>query len=177
MSVQKNLLRETLKFLLPVKYKERLAIAFDLAQREIGEWLRGLFILSLSVGLMAFIGLTILDARYALLLSAVAGLTEIIPWIGPWLGGAIAVMVTFVYSPIKALLVAALFAVIQLIENHFLVPQVMKKSVGLNPLLVIIILLIGGKLAGPVGVFLAVPIVVIARIFVREYLICQKLKS
>jgi predicted PurR-regulated permease PerM len=175
MTVQKNTLRETLKSILPIRYKERLAIAFDLAQKEVGAWVRGIIILCLSVGLMAYLGLSILGVRYALVLAVVAGVTEIIPWIGPWLGGAIAVIITLVYSPLKAIFVAILFLAVQLLENNLLVPQVMKKVVGLNPLLVIIIVLIGGKIAGPLGVFLAVPVIVIISIFVKEYLLCRKI--
>jgi len=176
LTIQKNVLRETLRSILPGKYKDGLAVAFDLAQKKVGDWVRGIFLLSLSVGLMAFIGLSILDVRYSLLLALVAGMTEVIPWIGPWLGGIIAVIITLTYSPIKALLVAILFLTVQQIENYLLVPQVMKKTVGLNPLLVIIIVLIGGKLAGPIGVFLAVPTVVIVGIFIREYLLCRKIR-
>lgn len=168
-TVQKSVLRQTLSSITPEKYRPYVARSVDRIQHDLGAWGRGLLILCLSVGIMDFIGLMILKVNYPLVLALIAGLTEAIPWVGPWLGGIPAVLIALTQSPIKALFVAILFLAVQQIENSFLTPHVMQKAVGLNPLLVIIIVLIGGKLIGPVGVILAVPTVTILIIIGREY--------
>jgi predicted PurR-regulated permease PerM len=141
-----------------------------LIQKDIGAWGRGLLVLCLVVGLMDYIGLKILGVNFALALAVLAGVLEVVPWLGPWLAGIPAVVVALTQSPIKALMVAILYIAVQQIENNLIVPQVMRRAIGLNPLLVILILLIGAKLAGPAGIILAVPIVTIIVILIKEYL-------
>lgn len=174
LTVQKEILKQTAKTLVPEKYQENLIRLVDIAQRDIGAWARGLLILGLVVGLMDYIGLSILGVNFALVLAFLAGIFEAVPWLGPWLAGIPAVLIALTQSPVKALMVIILYFVVQQIENNLIVPYVMKRTVGLNPLLVIIVLLIGAKLAGPVGIILAVPVVTILIIFVREYLRIKK---
>ena len=109
------------------------------------------------IGLIIFIGLSLLQVKYALILALLAGLFEIIPWLGPWMAGTTAVVLSFFQSPFLALLVVILYIVVQQLENNLIVPQVMKKAVGLNPVVVILALLIGGSIAGVLGAVLAVP--------------------
>jgi predicted PurR-regulated permease PerM len=115
-----------------------------------------------------------LGVKFALTLALVAALTEAIPYIGPWLGAIPAVIIAFLQSPTLALLVIILYVVIQQVENVLLTPNIMHRAVGLDPLVIIVILLIGGKLAGPLGMILAVPLATICSILVREY---QKYKK
>lgn len=170
LTVQKEALRQTIKSLTPEKYRENVVRLADLIQKDIGAWARGLLILCLLVGLMNYIGLTILGVNFALVLAVLAGILEVVPWLGPWLAGIPAVFVALTQSPVKALMVVILYVAVQQIENNLIVPQVMKRAIGLNPLLVILVILIGAKLAGPVGIILAVPLVTIVIILGKEYL-------
>lgn len=169
-TIQKDSLGPGLKFLIPSKYRNDFSRLIDLIQKDIGAWSRSLLILCLIVGTLDYIGLTILGVKLALALAVIAGLFELIPFAGPWLAGILAILVTFTQSPLQALMVAILFLVVQQIEANFITPNIMKKAIGLNPLLTILMLLIGAKLAGPLGIVLSVPIATICIILVKEYL-------
>ena len=96
--------------------------------------------------------------------------TEIIPFVGPIIGSIPAIFIAFSDSPFKALLVAILYVVIQQLENHVLVPRIMQKVTGLNPVVVIVAILIGAKLGGVIGALLAVPVAVMINIFINEFM-------
>ena len=136
----------------------------------LGGWVRGQITLSLIVGILTFVGLTILQIPFALPLALIAGILEIVPIVGPIIASIPAILVGLTIAPIIALAVAALFFIVQQLENHLIVPMVMLKVVGLQPPVIIITLLIGAKLAGIGGAFLAVPTVVVARIIFKELL-------
>ncbi|MCF7906773.1 AI-2E family transporter [Patescibacteria group bacterium] len=163
---QKN---KTFVSFLPQKYQKFFESFIDSTKKQIGDWGRGLLFLSLFVGILAYLGLSILGVKFALTLALIAALTEVIPYIGPWLGAIPAVMIAFLQSPTLALLVIILYIVIQQVENVLLTPNIMHRAVGLDPLVIIIILLIGGKLAGPLGMILAVPLATICSILIKEY--------
>lgn len=127
-------------------------------EQRLGAWVLGQLILILFIGVIVFIGLTFLKIEFALPLAIIAGILEIVPTIGPILSALPAIIVAFAYDPISAIWVTALYIVVQQIENNFLVPVVMKKSVNLQPILTIVALMIGAKFAGPLGAVLAVPI-------------------
>jgi len=93
-----------------------------------------------------------------LVLALFAGLTEIIPYLGPLIGAVPAVFVAFIQSPALGLLVIVLYLIIQQAENYLIVPKVMQRAVGLNPITIIIAMLIGQQLAGLWGILLAVPV-------------------
>lgn len=136
----------------------------------LGQWFRGQIALSFIVGTLTFIGLTVLGVPYALPLALIAGIFEIVPIIGPIIAAIPAVLVGLTISPVMALAVTALFFVIQQLENNLIVPMVMSRVIGLQPPIVIIALLIGAELAGIGGAFLAVPIIVVAKIIFKEFL-------
>ncbi|OGD85576.1 hypothetical protein A2164_04125 [Candidatus Curtissbacteria bacterium RBG_13_35_7] len=167
-------------FTSPFSGRQEKKIASIIAKVEtgLGHWIRGQLTLSLVIGILTFIGLTILGIPFALPLALIAGILEIIPIIGPIVASIPAILVGLTVAPIMGLAVAALFFIIQQLENHFIVPMVMAKAVGLQPPIVIVALLIGAKLAGVGGAFLAVPIIVVARIIIQEILAeDQKLES
>ncbi len=100
----------------------------------------------------------LLGIPYAVLLAIVAGMTEIIPYFGPWISGGIAAIVALIaVSPIAALEVVAAYIIIQEVEGHVLIPFVMMRSVKLNPLAVVVAVLLGSELLGIIGGILAVP--------------------
>lgn len=139
-------------------------------EKGLGKWVRGQLTLSVIVGVLIYIGLRILGIPYAVPLALVAGILEIVPIIGPIVSAIPAVLVGLTIAPVMGLAVAALFLIVQQLENNLIVPMVMSKVVGLQPPIIIIALLIGAKLAGIGGAFLAVPIIVVSKIIIQEIL-------
>ena len=137
-------------------------------EEKLGSWLRGQLFLSLIIGLLTFIGLTLLQVPYALPLAIWAGLLEVVPVIGPIISAIPAILLSITISPVLAAGVGAMYFVIQQLENHIVVPQVMGKAVGINPLVVILAIAVGGRLLGIGGALLAVPIVVVGQIIVMD---------
>ena len=136
---------------------------------KMGNWLRGQGIVMLVVGIADGIVLSILGVPYALILAVLGGLTEAIPYIGPWLGLIPAVIIAFTISPLKALFVLIAYVLIQQIEGHFLVPKIMGKAIGLSPVIIIIAILIGAKLAGILGVIIAVPAAGAVSVIIQDW--------
>lgn len=172
--VEKNALEKFFVFFIPEKYHQFLSRLISLSQKDLSNWGWGMLILMLLIGGLTYTGLLILNVRYALFLAVIAGFTEIIPRIGPFIGAIPAVILAFFQSPIKALLVVVLYLIIQQIENSIVVPQVMKKVIGLNPIVTIIVLLIGAKLGGILGAIIAVPVTAVINIILKEYLVLKK---
>jgi predicted PurR-regulated permease PerM len=139
-------------------------------ENQIGSWVRGEFALMFIVGTMTYIGLRLLDVKFALPLALLAGLLEVLPSIGPTLAGVPAVAVAFfTSSPAMALAVLALYLLVQQLENSFIVPTVMNKAVGLSPITTIIIVLIGFRLGGFGGGAIAIPFFLVAKVLVKEF--------
>lgn len=157
-------------YLIPAKHQKVFQKIFDEGQEKIFAWLKGEILLCLAVGLAGYIGLLLLKIKYAFLLGVILGLTEIIPYAGPFLGGAIAVIFALADSPFKAFLVVVLVVLIQQLENNILVPKIMKKTVGVNPLVTIFALLIGFRLGGVVGALLAIPTAAFLFIIINNFL-------
>jgi predicted PurR-regulated permease PerM len=132
-------------------------------ENNLGAWLRGEFILMLFIGIFVYIGLLFLRVDFALPLAIIAGFMEIVPIIGPIISGIPAVLVAMSISPVLGLATIALYFIVQQIENNLIVPFVMKRAVNMPPLVSIIALLVGSKLAGITGAILAIPIAVMLR--------------
>ena len=110
-----------------------------------------------------------LGVKYFLVLGLIAGFLEIIPYLGPILAAIPAVFLALTQSPWKALFVVILYIIIQQLENTLVVPKVMEKSVGLNPIVILIVMLIGGQIAGMVGIIAAVPTAIMAHVIIRDF--------
>lgn len=137
-------------------------------QEKLGSWLRGQILLSIIIGALSYLGLVALNIPFALPLSLVAAIMEVVPVIGPIISAVPAIFVALTISPILGFGVGIMYFVIQQMENHFIVPQVMKKAVGLNPLVVILTIAIGSRILGFAGALLAVPLAVVLQILVTE---------
>jgi len=124
----------------------------------LGRYIRAQLLLGFIVAYLVFIGLLILEIELAPVLAAFAGVTELIPILGPWIGGITAVIVTLAIVPEKAIWVAVLFLVVQLLENTLLVPRVQGGYLRIHPAIVIVLLVLGAKFAGFWGLILAVPL-------------------
>ncbi len=168
--VEEKAIKWILRSVTPSQYLPYAYQLINKIQKKLGLWLRGQLILGLIIFFLVYIGLLILGVKYALILAIIAGLLEFIPYLGPIIAGFIAVVLTLFQSPIKALLVLILYIVIQILENNILVPKVMQKTIGLNPVVSIVALLVGGKIGGLVGVILAIPVVTALSVFVQDFL-------
>ena len=147
-----------LRLVAPLEYEEYVVDLWERAQFKLGQWLRAQLLLGVIVGVLVYITLTLLGIRYSLIFAVLAAVLEIIPVIGPILAAIPAVVIAFVQGPLLAVIVMGAYFVIQQVESHIIVPTVMRKTIGLNPLVVIIALLVGGKLGGVLGLLLAVPV-------------------
>ncbi len=160
----------------PAEHRPYVISLAERIQTKLGRWLRGQLVVMMAVGLLVFIGLFFLKVDFALMLAVLAGLLEIVPYIGPFLAGTAAVALAFLQAPVLGVLVLALFLIVHQIEGYVLIPQVMKRAVGLNPLVIIISMIIGAKLYGILGVVVAVPLVAIASVFLGDIFLREENK-
>ena len=170
MLVRKEGIRGFLRSITPQKHQE---YVFDLTARiqyKMGRWLIGQLVLILIIFAFDYLVLYFLGVPYALILALLGGLLEVIPYIGPTLALIPAALVGLTVSPFTALLVIILYIVIQQSENYVITPLVMKKAVGLDPVIIILSLLIGGILAGFLGVLIAVPFATAVSVFMDDLL-------
>ena len=143
-------------------------------ERVFGQWVRGQLVLGFVVGILTFIGLVILGrtvdpifGRYAILLSVIAGILELLPIIGPIISAIPAVLLAAT-AGIEAVIAAlVLYTLVQQIENNFLVPKIQGDATDLHPAAVMFAIIIGGALAGLIGAILALPIAAAGRDVVR----------
>ena len=134
-------------------------------------YIRGQLLLCLFVGFLATIAMLIIGVPFAPVLGLFAGIFEVLPNIGPYLGAIPAILVALATNPVSAIWVAVAFFAIQLVENLVLVPRISGKSVKLHPALVMMVLVIGGQLAGFWGMLIAVPVTAVVRdVFLYLYL-------
>jgi len=164
-----NLKRLLLSLLRRVDHEAAVDIINEI-EAKLGAWFRGQLLLMLCIGVMTFVGLLILGVGYTLPLALIAGFLEIVPTLGPIAATIPAAIVGFATSPLTGLGVIALFILIQQLENNLIVPRVTQKAVGFNPLVTLIVLLIGGKLFGFAGVVLAVPTTLVVVTLLRYFL-------
>ncbi|EKE12011.1 MAG: protein of unknown function UPF0118 [uncultured bacterium] len=158
MSVKEDGMNKFLVSITPENHHEYVISVADRIKLKIGKWLGGQILLMLIIFVLDFVALSIFNIPYALALALLAGLLEIVPYLGPIISASLASLVGFFISPMTGLIVLGVLTVIQQMESHIIVPQIMKKAVGLNPVVVILSLLIGAKLGGTLGAILAVPI-------------------
>jgi predicted PurR-regulated permease PerM len=170
MSVAEDEIKKFFQTVFPKRFERKIETTIIKIQEKIGQWVRGQFFLMFVVGLLTFVGLTLLGVKFALTLAIIAGLLELIPFVGPTVAAIPAVIIAFTQSPLLGLLTLGLCILIQQFENHVLVPKIMEKTTGISPVVVVLALLIGAKLLGLLGIFLAVPVAVILSVFVEDVL-------
>lgn len=159
LAVQEDGVGNFLRIVSPVKHHEYVISLWKRSQRKIGYWMQGQLLLGLIVGVLVYLGLMVFGIKHALLLASIAAIFELIPIFGPILSAVPAVIMALVdVGPGQAFLVIALYLIIHQFENHLLYPLVVRKIVGISPIIVILALVIGVKLAGFLGALLSVPI-------------------
>ncbi len=146
--------------LFPSKYRKKALITMHQVEEKLGFWLRGQIVLSFSVGILTWVALRILGLEFALPLAILAGALEIIPTLGPIIAAVPAVIIGLSISPIMTAWIIVAYTAIQIMENNILVPKIMEKAVGLNPVLIIVVvILIGANLFGVIGALLSIPFI------------------
>jgi len=175
--MEKTLLRQLVLGEIAIGGRERVNRVWDNVERKVGDWLRGQLTLCLIIGVTATLGYGILDVQFWPLLGLWAGITEIIPIVGPWLGGVPAVIIALTMSPNKALLVIVFIVILQLLENTVLVPRVMRGAVGLTPLTVFVAILAGTEFMGLAGALLAIPFAAAIQVLLTDYLDARRTAS
>lgn len=169
MTIEEEGIKKFVRSIAPLKYHPYLVQKLNRIQDRMGAWLRGQLLLMIIIGSLVSIGLWALGVEYALLLGMIAGFLEFVPVAGPIIAAIPAIFFALADSPFKALAVLVLFIVIQQLENHLIVPRVMSRAVGMNPLVVLIVILIGAKVGGIIGVLLAVPATLILWILLEDF--------
>ena len=155
--------------LFPQDKEEQARETFLKIEEKLGKWLRGQLVLSLLIGVLSWIFLTLIGIEYALPLAFIAGLLEIIPMIGPVIAAVPAIIVALTISPGLAVTVIIGYIVIQTIESNIFVPKIMQSAVGLNPVIIITAILVGSNFLGVWGALLSVPFVSVVTIILSEF--------
>jgi predicted PurR-regulated permease PerM len=167
---EKAIIKRVVLGLFPLHRRDRAHALWDTIEAKIGGWTRGQLVLCAVIGSISAVAYSplVLDVKFWLALAIWAGVTELIPFIGPFLGGGAAALVALASSPEKALLVIGFVIVLQQLEGAFLVPRVMRNAVGLTPLTVVLAVLVGGVLAGPIGAILAIPVAAAVQVLLQN---------
>ncbi len=165
---EKTALVKAIAFVAPAEYQPFVMQVSGKMRERLGAWLRGQLLLMLAIFTLTYIALSIMGVPYAIILALIAGMLEIIPFIGPWLSAVPAVILALSISPLHALVIAGIYFVIQMIENNILVPKIMQKVSGLNPIVSLLAVLIGWRVGSVVGVVLSIPLAMAASVFLGE---------
>lgn len=168
-AIQETGIDDFLRMVIPMKHEEYAVNLWLRAKKKIGQWMQGQLLLSLLVGVIVYLGLLILGVPYALFLAVIAAILDLIPMFGSFLAGIVGVVVAFSAGGVPlALIVAGLYFIVNQFEAHLIYPLVVNKVVGIPPLLVILALIIGGSLAGFLGVLLSIPLAAALREFLSD---------
>ena len=169
LAAQEKGIESFLRLITPLEYEPYIVDLWERSQRKLGRWLRAQMLLGAIVGVLIFFGLTFLGVEHALFFAVLAAVFEIIPVVGPILAAVPAVAVALLSSPLLGLFVVLLYFVVQQVESQVIVPVVMRKTVGLSPLIVVLALLVGVKIGGIFGILLAVPVTAILAEFLNDW--------
>lgn len=161
LSVMKKGIDTFLQSVVPDKYESYILDLWHRSEKKLGQWFQAQVLLSLIIGLLTFVGLSLLNVKFALVLAVIAMILELVPNVGPVLAAIPAVTLGFFQSSSLGFWVIILYIAIQQFENHILTPLILGRALGINPVVVIIALLVGFNLAGIIGMILAVPLATI----------------
>jgi predicted PurR-regulated permease PerM len=167
--MEKAWIRRLALFTTSPETRIRVSRTLDEVEEKVGGWLRGQLTLCLIIGVTATIGYAVMGVNFWPLLGLWAGITEIVPILGPWLGGVPAVIIALTQGWEKALLVVGFILLLQMTENAILVPRIMRGAVGLTPLTVFIAILVGTEFAGVAGALLAIPVAAAIQVLLSQY--------
>ncbi|OTN76177.1 permease [Enterococcus sp. 8G7_MSG3316] len=155
-----------IKSVFPEKRREQIVELLNDLNKTLSNYISGQAIECIFVGTFTFIGYWILGVNYAFLFGVIAGITNLIPYLGPYLGLIPAVLVTIFDEPFRALLCCIVVLIVQQLDGNIIYPNVIGKSLAIHPLTIILVLLVAGNIAGLLGIFLGVPFYAICRTIV-----------
>jgi predicted PurR-regulated permease PerM len=161
---------ETLLGVFKPKRQEHIKEVLVDIDKTLSSYIQGQGLVCLIVGLLCLVAFLILGLDYALLLAFIAGLTNIIPYFGPWIGAIPALIVSFFVSPLTALFTVVAIVIIQQIESNLVSPQIIGRKMHIHPLTVMLLILLSGRLMGILGMIIAVPIYAIIRVLIGHLL-------
>jgi len=166
--LEKDLIFKTVADFFDKEKLIRVTQVINKIEKRMSNWFWGELTLMTVVGVMTFIGLNLIGIKYSLPLAVLAGLLEAVPNLGPIIAAVPMVLIGFSQSSFAGFTALALAFIVQQLENNLVVPLIMKKVVGVNPIITLIALLVGGRLAGVAGIFLAIPITLFIETIFKE---------
>ncbi len=169
LSISKGGIQRFIRSVMPMEKEDYVIDLYKRTRRKIGRWFTSQIIVSFFVGSLTFISLLILGTDYALLLGILAALLEIVPYVGPIMVGIISFVVILPESATLAFIAVIIFLLIQQLENHVLVPLIIGRAVGIDPVMIVIAILAGGTLAGLTGAIIAVPVAIILQELIDDW--------
>lgn len=150
--------------------KEKMITIIEQLENRLGSWVNAQIFLMLIIGVISYIGYSILGLKYALPLAIIAGLLEAVPSIGPIIATVLAALVGLIVSPLTCILAIIVGIVIQQLENNIIVPRIMKQTIGLNPLITILLISAGAKIGGVMGAIIAIPIFLTTETIIKVFM-------
>lgn len=170
LAAQEHGIEDFLRLVIPLKQEDYILDLWRRTQRKIARWMQGQLLLALIVGILVYIGLSIIGVKNAFSLALISMVFEVIPVFGPIIGAVPGVMTAIIQGGFTfALIVALIYLVIQQIESNVIYPLVVKKVVDVSPLMVIIALIVGAQLGGFLGILLSVPVATALSEFMSDY--------
>lgn len=170
LAVQERGIETFLRSLTPLRYESYITGLWSRAQNKIGLWMQGQLLLGFFIGILVYLGLAIMGIPYALLLAVVAATLELIPLFGPIIAAVPAVALGFSHGGVAlGLMVIGFYIIIQQFENHLIYPLIVRKIIGVPPILVILSLIVCAKLFGFLGLILAVPFISVVLEMVDDF--------
>jgi len=168
LSISRDALDGFLKSIFPPRFEVYAHSLWVRAQYKMGRWFQAQILLSFIMAAIVGVGLWILGVKYALLVAIVAGILEIVPYVGAIISGSLGVLLALSQSPPLAIWALIFFIFAHQLEGHVFVPLLIKKLVGLNPVAIILAILAGAKLGGIFGILLAVPLAAVVDEFLDD---------
>ncbi len=169
LTIEDHALNKAFRLVVPREHMAYVDLMIERVQEKIGRWMLGQVFMMVLMGTVTGLGLWVLGVKYALALGLLAGVLEVIPVIGPILTAIPAFLIALAQSPVIAVTVVVFYIVANQLENHVLVPNIMGKAIGLNPLLTLLAVLLGARLLGIAGIILAVPAAAIISVFAADF--------
>ena len=170
LAVQEKGIENFLKLIVPLHNRNYVVDLWKRAQVKIGLWMQGQLLLGFIIGVLVYLGLTLIGIPYAFLLAVMAALFELIPVFGPILSAIPAILLGYTTGGLTiSLVVAGFYLIIQQFENHLIYPLVVRKVVGVPPILVVLAIIVGANLGGFLGILLSVPITAAVIEFMNDF--------
>ncbi|HDG8595508.1 TPA: AI-2E family transporter [Staphylococcus aureus] len=154
--------------IMPPKFRKDFHDILEKMSVQVGSYIQGQIIVSFCIGILLFIGYSVIGLKYSLVLASIAAVTSVVPYLGPTIAISPAIVIAAITSPWMLLKLAVVWTLVQFVEGHFISPNIMGKTLKIHPLTIIFILLCAGKLLGIVGVILGIPGYAILKVLVTH---------